>query len=105
MTQTDLFDSGAPRFPRARRSDPASSHAAAAHGEKTGALAAQMAQVNAAVNNWPGHTSRELALEMKADRYMIARRLPELERLWKVRKGAIRDCTAGGRPAATWWPQ
>lgn len=111
--QLDLLDSGAPRFPRARRSDPKSSHQAAAAGEKSGGLSAQLELVRTAVNRWAGYTSRELASLMQDhgisfqrafDRYVIARRLPELERLGHVRKGAIRDCTAGGRPSVTWWP-
>lgn len=102
--QLDLLAGGAPRFPRARRADPASSHQAAAAGEKSGRLAVQMAQVRAAVNHWAGCTSRELAAHMQADRYMLARRLPELEQLREVRKGSIRGCNAGGRPAVTWWP-
>lgn len=105
MNQLDLLLTGAPRFPRARLADPSSSHQAAAAGEKSGRLAAQMAQVLSAVRQFVGHTSRELALAMQADRYLVARRLPELERLGEVRKGEIRDCRAGGRPAVTWWPR
>lgn len=102
--QLDLLASGSPRFPRARRSDPTSSHSAAAAAENSGQLAAQMALVKSAIRQFAGFTSRELAGKMHADRYMLARRLPELERLGLVRKGKIRICMAGGRPAITWWP-
>lgn len=104
--QADLFTAAPTSRPHflARRTDPASSHAAAAEVTRSGRLAAQKAQVLAAVRQWPGRTSLELASRMAADRYVIARRLPDLEKDGLVRKGGIRQCSAGSRPAVEWWP-
>lgn len=104
--QIDLFSS--PRLytdtPRSRVSDPESSHAAADEVKSSGRLAIQQSQVLAAVRQWPGRTSRELAQYMSADRHVVARRLPEIEVARKVRKGGLRECAIGHRLAVEWWP-
>lgn len=105
-TQQDLF---APRLyadvPRARAKDPESSHLAAAEVKASGRLACQQSQVLAAVRQWVGFTSRELAAKMQWDRYILARRLPELEAAFQVRKGSQRECLIGRRQAVTWYPR
>ncbi len=98
--QPDLF--GSP--PRARRSDPESSHIAAREHHRSGATAHQQRQTIAAVRQWPGSTSRELAQHAQMDRYALARRLPECERDGAVVKGPMRECAISGRPCVTWWP-
>ena len=75
--------------PASRNTDPASSR--------------QQRLVRALVRRYPGRTSRELALVGNIDRYVVARRLPEIEPV-HVRKGDLRRCEVGGRNAATWWP-
>jgi len=65
--------------PRARKRDPLSSHAAADRVERSGALGRQMTRVLEAVRATPGLTSGELAARHGMDRYMVARRLPDLE--------------------------
>lgn len=102
MNQPDLF-TDAQVHPRARKSDPLTSHLAAAEGEKSGRFKAQAKQVLEAVKAFPGRTSRELAREAKMDRYVFARRLPELETDGEVRKGEPRECWVGKRQAVTWW--
>lgn len=91
------------RTPAARSTDPESSHIAAESITKTGVRAHQQRQVLAALRQWPGSTSAELARHAHMDRYAVARRLPELVPLFAFR-GATRACTTNGRPATTWWP-
>lgn len=83
----------------ARKTDPRSSHEAAAGMIASGARTAQQAQALAAVKAHPGCTSHELAERSGMDRYALARRLPECE---GVKKGEIRRCTVSGRSAVTW---
>jgi hypothetical protein len=101
MVQLDLFDAR----PKARRTDPVTSHEAAEFAEASGTIGHQQEIVEALVRKHPGNTSAELAWSEDAkglDRYAIARRLPELERLGLVRKGEARICSESGRRAVTW---
>lgn len=100
MQQQDLITA----TPAARRSDPESSHLAAEAITGNGARARQQQQVWGGVLMFPGLTSRELAEKMGADRYMVARRLPELETANRIHKGGSRLCGIGKRLAVTWWP-
>lgn len=54
---------------------------------------------------YPGETVSELALrfELRDPRH-IGRRLPELARLGRVRRGQARTCRVTGRAATTWLP-
>jgi hypothetical protein len=101
VTQLELFDAA----PKARRTDPITSHLAAAEAERNGTIGHQQEIVAELVRKHPGNTSAELAWSEDAkglDRYAIARRLPELERLGLVRKGEPRICSESGRLAMTW---
>lgn len=97
--------------PRARESDPSTSHEAGVRIGRSGVLGLQQLQVLAYVRLWPGLTSAELAAkvaertrqEPEAFRWMIARRLPELRPVWVV-NGAARLCAATGNKAMTWMP-
>jgi len=97
--QTPLFA----RTPASRSTDPATSYAAELELNRNGTRATQQAQVLAWVRLWPGLTSRELAARANCDRYIIARRLPELEPI-HVRKGDARRCGITQRQAVTWYP-
>lgn len=102
MTQLSLTT------PIARSSDPTSSHAAAAAITRDGTRGEQAAQVLAALLRHPGMTSRELAHLAGLDRYVVARRLPELAQATppRARKGEGADaryCQRSGRLACTWW--
>jgi len=88
----------------ARRTDPQTSHDAARHIVASGGQAAQHAQTQDAVRCHPGLTSAELARDTGFDRYMLARRLPELCDDDRVVRGDARKCAVSGRSAATWWP-
>lgn len=87
---------------RARRTDPSSSHEAAAN--ITSILGHQQAQAVAAVRAFPGRTSNELADECGQDRYALARRLPECAKEGRVVRGIIRRDRITGRSGVTWWP-
>jgi hypothetical protein len=100
------FASVAGRFPivdtpRARNTDPTTSHEAADAIKASGDLGRQQQAVLAAVRRWPGLTSLELGARMSLDRWAVARRLPELEGI-HVRKGEPR--VVNGRRHVTWWP-
>jgi predicted HTH transcriptional regulator len=71
---------------RARNSDPSSSHDAAAHVAKKGVARRQCETVLAALKVRPGRTSNELANEAGLDRYVVARRLPELKKRGRVQQ-------------------
>lgn len=58
----------------------------------------------AAVVAHPGRTSQELCEDTRLDRYVLARRLPELREAGKVRNGDNVRCSVTGRNAMTWWP-
>lgn len=90
--------------PIARRSDPASSHLAAAEVTASGKRQQQIGLVIDLVRKFPGLTSMELAGMSGEDRYMIARRLPEALTAGAIRKGEQRTCSFTGRLALTWWP-
>lgn len=99
--------------PRARRSDPVTSHRAAERIKGIGALAQQQHLVLAWVREHPGLTSAELAQLMarRQDgdpalwskyRPMIARRLGELVPA-HLKRGPQRRCLVTGSPSITWW--
>ena len=90
---------------RARNTDPSSSHDAAAHVEKTRSAKNQCRRVLSALKGHPHRTSNELAVESGLDRYIVARRLPELKQRKLVRQSSIkRNDMYSQRKAVTWWP-
>jgi hypothetical protein len=101
MVQLHLFDGQ----PKARSTDPETSHDAAEQVVKSGLVGRQQAEVLALVRAHQGCTSAELGelLVGQGARFIVARRLPELERLGKVRRGDKRICRAHGTMAVTWW--
>ena len=90
---------------RARRTDPPSSHEAAARVEASGIGARQAEYVLWLVRAYPGCTSGELSFnDISIDRYQISRRLPELERAGLIWRSGPRVCRALGSRQMTWWP-
>lgn len=90
----------------ARGTDPETSHQAGDHVTDSGMRAIQKHQSLQAVKNFPGLTSRELAAKIGGGaetRYILARRLADLEHDKKVRKGAVRRCTVSGHQAHIWF--
>ena len=100
MQQLDAF---APYTdtPRARRSDPETSHLAAERIRPK--LRKQQQAVLDALARWPGSTAVELAHETGLDRYLVSRRLPELVPVY-VRRGRPRECTVAHTAQSTWYP-
>lgn len=107
---------GIRRSPGARRTDPDSSHEAAARVRTTGRLSHQMEQVLALVRAEPGWTSAELSTIPGAlERHQIARCLKPLEKAGLVRRPyrvnaagqkefVKRECRAHGGSACIWYP-
>jgi hypothetical protein len=98
----DLFD-----FipsPLARRSDPASSHLAAAEVELSGTVNRHEAIILAGVKQQPGSTADELALVTGLDRVAIGKRLREMVRKGMLSEGPMRACRVKGRMMLTWHP-
>lgn len=87
----------------ARRTDPLSSHEAAQEMTRSGIRQSQRDQILRLVTHRGGETSAELAQYASLDRYVVARRLPELQAERLVKKGPIRKCRVSGRRAVTWW--
>ena len=90
---------------RARRTDPLSSHLAAAEVEDTGTASDQRAIVLQAVKDGPGRTAGELASRLPIDSVQTTRRLSDLCDAGKIRRGNTRECTIKGRQMLTWWPE
>lgn len=86
----------------ARNTDPSTSHAAADYVERTGIASTQRTKVMRALRQHPGTTSAELAAVAGLDRYIVARRLPELSERGLAEKALIRRCTVSGIAAVTW---
>lgn len=93
-----------PRTRIARLSDPETSHQAAREITSSGERDRQARLVLAALRNLPGSTSAELAYYQGIDRYITARRLPELESIGAVKRGKQRRCEISGKNALTWDP-
>lgn len=88
----------------ARNTDPDTSHEAARDLVDSGTQAQQQAQVESALRQHPGLTSRELAFSAGLDRHMVARRLPELEAEGLAVHGAPRICSMSRKRCQTWLP-
>jgi hypothetical protein len=83
---------------RARRRDAISSHLAADALEREKRDKKQLKQVLALVRRYPGRSSKMLATLGRVDRYMVARRAPELAEM-----GLIRRVEEKGEELK-WWP-
>jgi len=88
----------------ARNTDPDTSHEAAHDLVSSGLQAQQQARVLAAMRRHPGLTSRELAANAGIDRYVVARRLPELLDAGLAVHGAPRVCSISQKRCQTWLP-
>lgn len=88
--------------PVARLSDPRPSHQAAAEVTASGQRQAQASRVLEMLRRFPLCTSLELAEASGIDRYIVARRLPELEAARLVSRRTARICSYGKRLATTW---
>lgn len=89
------------RVPVAAKSDPGTSHEAAQAITRSGRREGQLMGVLALIKKHPLSTSLELS-RYGFDRYVTARRLPELAKAGLVMRRKVRECTVGKRPATTW---
>ena len=90
--------------PASHSTDPETSRLAEAEVTNNGKRGAQCEKVRELVEQYPGHTSLELAaVQNHLDRYQISRRLSDLEDADVVRKGLARACRVGRRQMVTWW--
>lgn len=88
--------------PIARNTDANTSHRAAAEITASGKRATQQHVMLRGVQAHPGKTSAELAVICGVDRYVAARRLPELRDAELVSNGESRRCSRTGKAAMTW---
>ena len=93
--------------PLARNTDPITSDIAAEKLVASGQHNIQKTQVYAALKQYKlakdrNPTSAELAQFSGLDRYMVARRLPDLQKNGLVRKVDRRVCSVTTNPAVTW---
>lgn len=102
MVQQQLFDAIA----TSRKSDPATSHDAAAKVESSGRAGSDRARLLEAVRHHPGHTAGELAMldSVRMERSEVSKRLPELRKMGLVKNGEARECFARKSRMLTWWP-
>lgn len=73
-------------------------------GEQQRAVLVALAEVCRCFEGPWGRTSREVARGSGVDRYVVARRLPELEREGLVERYDVRLCDVTERKAITWKP-
>lgn len=108
--QGNLFESAtsagidrALRAPVAAKNDPATSKQAGAAITRSGQREGQCLGVLALLRQYPRSTSLELAQKGRTyDRYIIARRLPELEQGKLIRKCGMKKCGVSGKLATVW---
>ena len=86
----------------ARRTDPIPSHLAGIEVEANGQAAIQRTLAYNAVKEYPRQTSMELAYLTGYSRYMLARRLPELDGLVQGDDRYKRKCRITGRLSVIW---
>lgn len=84
----------------ARKTDAVSSHEAAERAESF--VASQCREVLEGLKLHDRSTSAELAAACGMDRFMVARRLPDLSRNELVVRGPVRRCLVNGTNAIEW---
>jgi len=87
--------------PRARRTDPVTSHIAA--GMNADGRESHRVAIFTHVRKNPGQCSAEIAEATGIERHETSRRLADLEHSGVVRKGAKRISTVGMTPQVTWY--
>ena len=102
--QGRLFEATQLPHALARRTDPWTSHAAAAEVEGRSIAAGQRRLCLEEVRRHPGATAAEVAVATGLERHAPSRRLPELRAEGLVSNGPARVCSVQGRASITWWP-
>lgn len=88
--------------PASRGSDPITSYLAEQHVNKSGLRSRQQRQAAAAVKCYPGRTSLELSEITGLSRFLLARRLGEVEIAGAVRRGKPRRCAISHMVSIVW---
>ena len=88
--------------PIVRATDPEPSHSAAKAITASGRRETQLKAVLGLVKKYPLSTSLELSEKSGMDRYVLARRLPELAAGHLVSRRPARLCLVGNRLATVW---
>lgn len=89
----------------ARSAGPATSREAAEEIIESGEVLGLQARALVAVQTWPGSTARELSKRLgDGDPRTINRRLGEVEKTGRIRRGTTRRDETTGKNCATWWP-
>ena len=87
----------------AAKNDPATSHEAAEGATRSGLREGQCLGVLALVRKFPDSTALELSVKGRTyDRYVIGRRVSELEHGGLIRKSGVKQCGVSGKKATTW---
>lgn len=86
-----------------RAGNPATSHQAEAAHSRSGARTTNAAKLLDQVRRYPGSIRNALALNAGLSHYEASKRLSDLERLGKIRKGPPRRAADTGRMQSTWW--
>ena len=102
MEQQNLFELY--REPLARKSDPPTSHQAAASLVDEGKLGNMQRMVLALIREHPGLTGSELDEISPGRKGQAHKRLKELERKNLIYAGEIRTCTISRQLARAYWP-
>ncbi len=87
----------------ARKTDPSTSHEAAANVEASGKAATQRERCHKAVLRSPGCTAGEVDYII-GEQHVACRRLPELRQRGLIHNGPTRKCTQKKTNMMTWWP-
>jgi len=87
-----------------RKTDPATSHAAASEAESSGRASAQRNACLDEVLKNSGQTAAEIASATGMERHAPSRRLPELRSTGQVKNGEARICKITGRLSLSWLP-
>lgn len=91
------------RAPVAAKNDPATSREAGQAITRSGLREGQCLGVLALVRKFPDSTALELSVKGRTyDRYIIGRRVSELEHGGLIRKSGLTKCGVSGKKAVTW---
>lgn len=105
MIQTSLFDDPPKVVARARKSDPETSHLAAAEVENNGTASAHRSIIVDYLKQHPGKTNAEIAEGSGLDYARVHKRMSELEREGQIIRGAQRKCSVHQRLMIAWYPK
>lgn len=101
--ETPLQDFHGAKPAAARKTDPPSSHVAAAMMNASGATADHVARIEAVVLKGGGWTGPEIAKACGLDFVQVARRLSTIKSIRKADASCDRKCAVTGKRLTTYW--